>query len=44
MRVRMRMRVRRVVVGVRLDVAMGIALLALGVQAIALFLLASRGR
>ena len=32
------------VVGVRLDVAMGIALLALGVQAIALFLLASRGR
>lgn len=32
------------VVGVRLDVAVGIALLALGVQAIALFLLASRGR
>ena len=32
------------VVGVRLDVAIGIALLALGVQAIALFLLASRSR
>jgi hypothetical protein len=32
------------VVGVRLDVAIGIALLALGVQAITLFLLASRGR
>lgn len=31
------------VVGVRLDVAIGIALLALGVQAIALFLLAPRG-
>ena len=32
------------VVGVRLDVAVGIALLALGVQAVALFLLASRSR
>ena len=32
------------VVGVRLDVALGIALLALGVQALALFLLASRSR
>jgi hypothetical protein len=32
------------VVGVRLDVAIGIALLALGVQAIALFLPASRSR
>ncbi|MEI6448630.1 MAG: hypothetical protein WCP98_01605 [Actinomycetes bacterium] len=32
------------VVGVRLDVALGIALLALGSQAVALFLLASRGR
>jgi len=32
------------VVGVRLDVAVGIALLALGVQAVATFLLASRSR